>query len=115
MNEGSQKRHVIETFQRVLEQSAFVLKENPELMFQQLYDRLQFQDNKYIVSAGGDKTLILWNVYTYEKLFILKGYTYRITTFAFDPYGKYIVLGDEAGQMLLLSIENTYKQYYFKI
>jgi len=37
MTNISQKRNVIETFQRALDQSSFVLKENPELMFSQVY------------------------------------------------------------------------------
>jgi hypothetical protein len=38
-----QQRSVIETFQRTLDQSAFVLKENPELTFPQVYNRAQWK------------------------------------------------------------------------
>ncbi len=46
MNNISEKRNVIETFQRALDQSAFVLKENPELTFLQIYNRAQWKTEK---------------------------------------------------------------------
>ncbi len=39
----SEKKAVIETFQRARDQSAFVLKENPELTFPQIYNRTQWK------------------------------------------------------------------------
>jgi hypothetical protein len=39
----SKKEAVIETFQKALDQSAFVLKENPELTFPQIYNRAQWK------------------------------------------------------------------------
>jgi len=39
----SKKRVIIEAFKKALDQASFVLKENPELTFTQLYNRLQWQ------------------------------------------------------------------------
>ncbi len=41
-----QQRSVLEAVQRSLDQSAFVLKENPELTFPQIYNRVQWKKEK---------------------------------------------------------------------
>ena len=46
MNNHKNKKSVLETFQRALDQSAFVLKENPELTFPQIYNRAQWKKEK---------------------------------------------------------------------
>jgi len=46
MNNISEKREVIEIFQGAPDQSAFVLKENPELTFSQIYNRTQWEKEK---------------------------------------------------------------------
>ena len=61
MNIISKKEAVIETFQRALYQSAFVLKENPELTFPQIYNRAQWMGEK--------NTLLKNKLETEEKKF----------------------------------------------
>ena len=43
MSNIGNKQKFIEAFYKAVDQSSFVLKENPELTFPQLYNRLQWQ------------------------------------------------------------------------
>lgn len=49
MNNLTAKRSVLETFQRALDQSTFVLKEEPGLTFPQIYNRAQWKTDKNIL------------------------------------------------------------------
>lgn len=52
MNKIIKQRTVLETFQRALDQSAFVLRENPELTFPQIYNRAQWEkDNDKLLNT----------------------------------------------------------------
>ena len=46
MNNIKEQQGVIEAFLRAVDQASFVLKENPELVFPQVYNRLQWQAEK---------------------------------------------------------------------
>ncbi|MBN2255569.1 MAG: WD40 repeat domain-containing protein [Deltaproteobacteria bacterium] len=46
MSEIREKRHILDNFRRSIGQSAFVLKENPELAFSQIYNRSQRKAKK---------------------------------------------------------------------
>ena len=118
MSDISEKRSVIEKFHRGVDQSAFILKENPELVFPQVYNRLQWQAEKEeilkeklefersrykkpwfrLLSKPALQTSALIRTFT--------GHTGYVGTYAFSPDGKRIVLGDSSGQVLLLSLEN---------
>ncbi|MCK4943776.1 MAG: hypothetical protein KAS65_09375, partial [Candidatus Aminicenantes bacterium] len=109
----------LETFQKALDQSAFVFKENPELTFPQIYNRAQWkkenneffknkltkEENKYnkpwlklITRLKESSTLIR----------TCSGHIGPVNACAFSPDGKKIAAGDKSGQFFLLSIENEY-------
>jgi len=46
LNNIKEQRSVIESFLKAVDQSSFVLKENPELVFPQVYNRIQWQSEK---------------------------------------------------------------------
>jgi WD40 repeat protein len=47
-------------------------------------------DGKYLASAGGDKTIKIWDVTTLKEIATLKGHADSILGIAFSPDGKYL-------------------------
>lgn len=97
-----EKRSVIKAFLRGVDQASFVLKENPELIFSQVYNRLQWQAEqekilkekieferskfkrpwfRLLTRPAGSSALI--RTFT--------GHTYYVEACAFSPDGKRIV------------------------
>ena len=50
-------------------------------------------DGRRIVSAGVDKTLMLWNTLTGQAMLTLTGHTGQVTSLAFSADGGQIVSG----------------------
>ncbi len=99
----SEKRFVIEAFLRGVDQSAFVLKENPKLVFPQIYNRIQWQAEKEEIlkekleferSRYKKPWFLLLNkpaLQTSALIRTLTGHTGYVKACAFSPDGKRIV------------------------
>jgi len=104
MSEISEKREVIEIFQRGLDQSAFVLKENPEITFPQIYNRVQWKSDKNeLIRNKLEKVenkfkkpwlkLLTRPVESSALMRTLSSHNLSVDAFALSPDGKKIVSG----------------------
>lgn len=101
-DEIDEQRSVIQAYGKALDQESFVLKENPELTFQQIYNRLQWQSNKNILLENKlefEKNhfkrpwlhLITNSAESSALLRTFTGHTGKISSCAFSPDGTSIV------------------------
>ena len=104
MGDIGEQRAVIEDFSKAVDQSAFVLKENPELTFPQIYNRIQgtLKHNnlmKTILKNGQKEFVRPWirllnnlpESYYYIRTFVLVGYRGEIGSCMFSPDGKNVI------------------------
>ena len=111
MDNTNPKRRVIEAFSKAVDQTSFVLKDNPELIFQQVYNQLQWQGVKdeilkesleYRRTGYKKPWLRLLTQPTLQASALVRtfaGHTGEVITCAFSPDGKRIIsisrFGDE--------------------
>jgi WD40 repeat protein len=97
-----EKRSVIDAFSQALDQSAFVLKESPELTFPQIYNRAQWEAEKNELlkkklSEGESKFQKPWLKLLdrpAESTILIRtftGHTSSVDACAFSPDGRRIV------------------------
>lgn len=117
MSNISNKQKFIEAFHKAVDQASFVLKENPELTFPQLYNRLQWQTKEKVFLKRKLEferkrfkkpwfPLLTRPAQSSALIRTLTGHTGGVSACAFSPDGSRIVLGDERGQVIIVSIEN---------
>lgn len=103
-DEVGKQHSVIQEFSKVLDQASFILKENPELTFSQVYNRLKWKAdlnetlNKKLNSARDlykRPWLCMQSRPTQSQSLIrtFSGHTNFVNTCAFSPDGKKIVSG----------------------
>lgn len=63
-------------------------------------------DNKWLVSASIDSTLILWDLKNFEPTDTLRGHRGAVMDVDFSFDGKYILSGDEKGLAILWPFQN---------
>ena len=116
------KQSTIESFQKAVDQASFVLKENPELVFPQIYNRLQW-------SAGGEGLLkekiesgrnmyrnpwfhIISRPSLSERLLrTLSGHTEAVGCCAFSPDGKKIASGSSDNTIRIWEVASGRELY----
>lgn len=54
-------------------------------------------DGKYIVTAGYDDKICIWDASSYKFLKALRGHTDAVTTLAFTPDSRYVISGSDDG------------------
>ncbi len=118
MNNYPNKKSVIETFQRALDQSSFVLKENPELTFPQIYNRLFPEIEKKgllleKLESGKNKYSKPWlRILTKPKktnplIRTFSGHKGMITDCAFNPKGDIIVSSGMDRQLKIWDVKTA--------
>lgn len=60
-------------------------------------------DGRWLVSASGDRTILVWDAATMKILRVLRGHSNSVTSAAFTPDGKTIVSGSADGTIKLWS------------
>ena len=66
-------------------------------------------DNKGLVSAGADSSVIYWDIDAKKPNVVYKGKS-RIKHIEINPKGNYIVVGNEKGQVILLNRNKNYEE-----
>ena len=110
-------RNAIQAFTKTLDQASFVLKENPELTFPQIYNRLQWQPEqeeflKKKLAFGKSKYKKPWlrllSKPAQSTAFIraFSGHTNLISACAFSPDGRRIVSGSWDSTLKLWNAES---------
>ncbi|MBO5838121.1 MAG: PD40 domain-containing protein, partial [Bacteroidales bacterium] len=62
-------------------------------------------DGKYLASGSGDKTLIIWDAKSGEKLKTLKGHSSFVESVCWSPDGKYLASGSWDNTVKIWGVE----------
>lgn len=67
-------------------------------------------DNRYLATASGDQTAVLWDAQTYEKLATLHGANKQITEITFTPDSKRILSCSQNGRICVWKVAKCLEQ-----
>ncbi len=83
-------KHLMFRAQRRMFHEIMSLNEHSSSVFSLAYSL----DGKYLASASFDRTVILWNADTGDKIFTLEGHNNSVDSVAISPDGQHLALGD---------------------
>lgn len=63
-------------------------------------------NNKYVITGGSDKTIIVWNPLTGKEVRRLEGHEWKVTSLSVSPDSKYLLSGSSDGSAKLWDIES---------
>ncbi len=68
-------------------------------------------EGRYVLSAGEDGTIRVWDVYSGTELQCLRGHAQRVNALSVSADGRYLLAGDAGGSLALWDLETGSERY----